>query len=171
MHLLNLRLRGIQAGLLALFVLIFAIGLTIKSPPGFGATQSSGSFCSISSALDVTKRLGEKPPASGIKLVVSDDRVEPGDVVAARLLNFGEEVATFGAEFKIQRRGPAGWEPDPNSPNGPWKMSLGKLRPDEAGPCYRFSVPPDQPEGRFRFLKKLASRSVHFRRTAEFSIG
>lgn len=139
-------------------------------PSGTAAKVQPGPFCELSSASEVLKRVGESPPARGIKLVVNKEEVEPGGVVKARLLNFDEEVGTYGAEFKIERYGSTGWETDPSSPAGPWPRYLGKLRSGGGGRCYSFSVPADQNRGRYRFATKVRIVSNQLGKTSEFRV-
>jgi len=158
----------VGTGALCLLVLLFAIA--VAEPQDTGAKVQSGTFCELSSAVEVLKRLGEAPPARGIKLVVSKEEAKPGVVIKARLLNFDEAVGTYGAEFMIQRYGPAGWETDSSSPTGPWPRYLGKLQPGKGGRCYGFSVPADQPSGRYRFTTKVTFGSKQLGKTGEFRI-
>jgi hypothetical protein len=161
----------VGSGVLGLLALLLALGVTAAEPQGTAAkVESPDTFCELSSAADVMKRLGEAPPARGVKLVVSKEEVKPGEKVMARLVNFDEKVVLFGAEFKIQRSGSTGWELDSSSPNGPWKMSRGRIQPDEAGGCYRFAVPADQDSGRYRFFTKVRSGSKQLGKTGEFNV-
>jgi len=161
----------VGSGVLGLLALLFAAGVAAAEPKGSATrVQSSDTFCELSSAADVLKRLGERPPARGVKLVVGKEKVKAGEVVKARLLNFDEEVGTYGAEFKIQRHGSVGWETDPSSPTGPWPMYLGKLQPGGGGRCYSFSVPNDLDSGRYRFTTKVRSGSKQLGKTGEFRV-
>jgi hypothetical protein len=155
---------------LSLLALVFVSFVAAAEPQGTAAEVRSNSFCELPSASEVLKRVGDAPPARGIKLVLSKEEVKPGGVVKARLVNFDEEVATYGAEFKIQRYGPAGWKTDPSSPSGPWPRYLGKLQPGKAGRCYSFSVPADQSGGRFRFSTMVGLGAKQLEKTGEFRV-
>jgi hypothetical protein len=134
------------------------------------AAQAGGGFCQITDAGDLLQRLGERTPANTVKLVVSKQEVEPGILVRARLVNTTQHVARFGSEFKIQRYGSMGWKTDESSPDGPWPRRAGKLSPDRAAGCYRFSVPAKQDPGRYRFLTSVALGSTKKGRAAEFVV-
>jgi hypothetical protein len=134
------------------------------------AFQPSAGFCQITDADDLLERLGQRTLATGVRLVVNEQQVEPGEVVKARLLNFTRDVVRSYSEFKIQWHGKEGWKTSPSSPDGPWPRRLGKLPPGDAGRCYRFSVPAEQGPGRYRFLTRVDSGSVTKRKAAEFFV-
>jgi hypothetical protein len=160
----------VGSGALSLLALVFVSSVAAAEPPGTAAKVQADSFCELPSASAVFKRVGEAPPARGIKLVVSKEEVKPGGVVSARLVNFDEKGGTYGAEFKIQRYGSAGWETDPSSPAGPWPRWLGKLQPGEVGRCYSFSVPAEQGRGRYRFSTKIRVSAKQLGKTGEFNV-
>jgi hypothetical protein len=147
------------------------IGAVAAEAPQIDAKMESWRvFCNLERAAAVARRLGLDPPPHRITLVADNEDPASCKTVQARLLNFGQETVHYGAEFVIQRHGPAGWETDPSSPVGPWPRFLGKLKPGAAGRCYGFSVPADQPIGRYRFVSKVSEKFKRQRKTAEFRI-
>lgn len=134
------------------------------------ALQPSAGFCQIGDADDLLERIVQRVPATGVRLVVDEQRVEPGEVVRARLLNFTRGVVRSHSEFTVQRHREESWKTDPSSPDGPWPRRLGKLSPGGAGRCYRFSVPVEQDPGRYRFLKRVEYGSVRKWRAVEFFV-
>jgi hypothetical protein len=148
---------------------LHALGWSSGARQAF-ASQVGDGFCQITDAGDLLKRLGEPTPADTIKLVVSKHEVEPGMLVQARLINTMQSVVRFGSEFKIQRYGRMGWKNDSSSPDGPWPRRVGKLSPDRAAGCYRFSVPAEQAPGRYRFLTSVDLGSAKKGRGAEFVV-
>lgn len=134
------------------------------------ALQPTGGFCQLRDAEDVLNRLGERGSVRGIKLMVANERVVPGQALQARLLNLTRGVVLYGSEFKIQRYSKSGWKTDPSSPSGPWPRRLSKLSSGGAGRCYRFVVPAQQEAGRYRFLTFVDSGPAKQRRIAEFFV-
>jgi hypothetical protein len=134
------------------------------------ASSAGVSFCQVTDASDLLKRLGERTPADTVGLVVSKREVEPEMLVQARLVNTTQHVARYGSEFKIQRYSSTGWKADSSSPDGPWPRKVGKLSPGRAAGCYRFSVPARQESGRYRFLTSINLGSAKKGRVAEFIV-
>lgn len=134
------------------------------------ASQGPRDFCEITDADELLNRAGKQTPANTIKLVVSRERVEPGMLIQARLVNTTQLVARYGAEFRIQRYGRRRWTTDSSSPDGPWPRRVGKLSPNQAAGCYRFPVPAEQGPGRYRFLTSVDVGSAKKGRVAEFRV-
>ena len=156
---------------LAVVGLMPALTWTPVIDEGIASGSSSRGFCQIALAEDVLKRLGQKANSGkGIQLASDRPKIAPGEVARARFLNFTSGSAFYGAEFKIQRYGPEGWSTDPSSPDGPWKQSLAKLAPSQAGHCYRFSIPKDQSPGLYRFIATIQSGSADNFKLAEFRV-
>lgn len=160
-----------KIGILALLALswLHALGWSSSSPQALASRPSVG-FCQISNADDLLQRVGEPTPANTVKLVVSEREVERGVLVRARLMNTTPHLALFGSEFKIQRYGDQGWSTDPSSPDGPWPLRMGKLLPNRAAGCYRFSVPEGQDPGRYRFKVNVDLGAAKKGRVAEFLV-
>lgn len=148
---------------------LYALGWS-SDPRRALASQAGGGFCQVTNAGDLLKRQGEATPADTVKLMVSKRKVRPGMLVQARLINTTQLVARYGSEFKIQRYGRIGWTTDSSSPDGPWPRRVGKLMPDRAAGCYRFSVPTGQDPGRYRFLTSVDLGSAKRARVAEFVV-
>lgn len=159
----------IVAGPILALGCLYALGWS-SDPHQALASQAGGGFCQVTDAGDLLTRQGQATPADTVKLIVSKPEVRPGMVIQARLINTTQFVARFGSEFKIQRYGRNGWMTDPSSPDGPWPRKVGKLMPDRAAGCYRFSVPAGQHLGRYRFLTSVDLGSSKRGRVAEFAV-
>lgn len=156
-----------------------ATALLLCLPGGLtGASAHIPKFCAVTSAGSAlaasSERAGSKNRVfRGVVLLVNRGKVTPGGWIYARLANFGLDSAGYSRQFGIERRTPSGWEVDPSSPPGPWPKVKGLLRPDGAGRCFAFQVPPEQVPGSYRFSTKVTSVSSgpgKNRRTAEFRV-
>jgi hypothetical protein len=152
------------------FVLALSWSMAMGSIDGdISFAASSPSFCQGASAKDVDPNLVSSQ--DGVSLAVSRKRVDAGAAIYARLVNFSSKSAGYGREFVIQRYGSSGWSIDPSSPEGPWPRSLSKLPMGAAGRCFKFQVPMEQPEGRYRFSTKIFLESgASARRSVEFVV-
>ena len=162
-----------RVGLFALSVI--AAGSFLFCPSATGSTLPR--FCRVHTAAEAAReqvghssalrlRLGK------IVLLASRREAGPGEVVYARLANFGSHRATYGLEFAIERRGGEGWKVDTSSPKGPWPRVQGILKAGSAGRCYRFLVPNEQTGGMYRFVTHvgLEGSVERARRTARFRV-
>jgi len=125
-------------------------------------------FCAVhnaKSALRIATSVDRNAPEGGVHLVVDRAEVSPSSVVYARLVNLGTEVVTYGREFRIEELSADGWRLDPASPSGPWVRVRGLIRPDSAGKCFSFEVPPDEAAGQHRFVTHVEV-GPHGRRSA-----
>ena len=88
-------------------------------------------------------------------LLVSNGESSPGRSIYARPANFSERLVGYGAEFGIEMRVGGGWMRDPASPDGPWPRWLGRMNGGDAGRCYRFDIPSEEPSGLYRFSTRV----------------
>lgn len=151
----------------SLSALALSSGLAAAGSAG-RSTAGIPRFCKEQQAKDA---LPTSPLQRGLRLAVSREGIQPGELVYARLLNFSDTTFGYGREFRIERYGSSGWTLDPSSPDGPFVRSLRKLPAENAGRCYGFRVPLAQANGRYRFSTKVFQRpGVSTRRTAEFTV-
>lgn len=133
------------------------------------ADGNVSSFCSDG----MTDQLVQEAAPGKIALVTNRNQLTPGDLLAARVVNRGEEKVGYGREFVIQRYFEGQWMRDPASPDGPWPKVLKIVDRGSAGQCYRFAIPADQPSGRYRITTHVRVRSPSprlVRRASEFVV-
>jgi len=157
-----------SSGLTATVCLVFVLGFASRAD---SQGREAGPFCEIPGAGAVADAYGKDAGQRGLELLPSRSTIRAGRVISARLLNFTETTVLYGSEFVIQRyQRSSGWIRDPASPDGPWPRKLSKLHQDEAGQCFRFSVPSPLAVGKYRFLTKVTLDSHRQSRVAEFRV-
>jgi hypothetical protein len=162
--------------LLGLAVLMQAEAARGEPPASVAVGEALPDFCqarTARAALVSAKGISNESPPGGVALLVDRRSVEAGERVYARFANFSNRAAGYGYGFSIEQLA-EDWEVDPASPKGPWPMVLLKLHPGEAGSCYAFEVPADQPLGPYRFsteiLSSLDSKRGFSKRFAYFMV-
>jgi hypothetical protein len=96
--------------------------------------------------------------------------VSPGEVLAARLVNRMNKMASYGVAFRIERFSNGSWQLDPSSPKGPWPKKLGRLEPGSAGACFYFRIPAQQPQGKYRIVTFVRVDGKKTSRNSEWRI-
>lgn len=86
------------------------------------------------------------------RLAMSADRYEGGQRMLWRVENPGTTDASFGAEYMIERLGPAGWEESGLGASGFPSVGF-VIGPGVAGECEGFSLPVDAGTGEYRLTK------------------
>lgn len=133
------------------------------------ASAKQPNFCKGSS-VDVLRAGVIGPSVAGISVALYARRVEPGQSLYARLINRGEDRATYGPQHRIERYSDSQWMVDPASPHGPWHKIFWLLPPDAAGRCFQFAVPVDQPAGIYKFVIPVKGDRGRSGRTALFRV-
>lgn len=111
------------------------------------------------------------PLVHGISASLQSKRLEPGENLYARLINYGASRATYGPQHRIERYTDSQWTIDPASPHGPWHKVFWLLPSEKAGRCFRYMVPVDQPTGIYRFVIPVKTDRGRSGRTVVFRVG
>ena len=133
------------------------------------APGSGNSFCQTQDLKKVEAH-STGSPRGELFLVVKDESMSPGQVLAARLVNRMNATASYGVGFRIERYADGSWELDPSSPKGPWPKKLGRLDPDSAGQCFYTRIPAEQPQGRYRIIAFVHVARKQSSRSKEWSV-
>jgi hypothetical protein len=148
-------------------MLLLAVALSWIQAPSAVADQNP--FCAKTTSEQV-RAATTGPAVGGVSVALQRKRVAPGQVIRARLVNFGENRAIYGPQYRIERYVGGKWIVDPASPRGPWHKVFWLLTPDAAGRCFQFSIPVGQPPGTYRFVIPVKTDKGRSGRTAVFRV-
>lgn len=91
-------------------------------------------------------------PRFGVRNVVNDEAVVPGETVFARIENTGTETVTADSQAEIERFTEGRWEEiSPVTALGLKPALKSQVLGGEVGPCFAYKVPSDQGLGTYRF--------------------
>lgn len=136
-------------------------------PPG--AAASLPPFCLGSNEAVVDGALTGKS-IRGVSLVLEQNRLHAGETLRVRLVNHGEERASYGEERRLERYSGSGWVFDPTGPDGPWFKRLWGLGPGRVGRCFEWVVPEDQSAGTYRFVVPAKVNGTRAARVIAFTV-
>ncbi|MGE5281858.1 MAG: hypothetical protein ACM3N0_05980 [Chloroflexota bacterium] len=86
---------------------------------------------------------------------------QPGEHVLATVNNYGTTSLSFGLSRTIEYFDGASWEPAPNSSQGPIPLPLLWAGPGDSAQCWSFTIPPEEPQGLYRFVIHVDSSRPH----------
>lgn len=133
------------------------------------ASAEHPSFCQ-GSTVEAVEGAASGRAIQGVSLVIERNLVRSGDTLRARLVNRGDDLASHGADHRIDRYLGSEWTVDPAGPHGPWVKKLWGLGPGRAGSCFEWVVPTDPPSGSYRFVVPVKVNGTRAARFATFEI-
>lgn len=96
-------------------------------------------------------------PRLDARLTLSGSSFKPGERVAAYLDNYGTTLLSSGLLRLIEYFDGTSWVEAPNSSQGPVPSLLFLVGPGESAECWSFTIPPDEPAGKYRFVAAVSS--------------